>query len=107
MQNAQGLFDQVIKILIETYNTKKHNFFIHELIKALKIIYTNKTVFEEIMSRYYLENKNPFTTAYQSFMIDLNGNYMDIEEVFHQTATNLLYRLLKEHKTGNIYIVFD
>jgi len=107
MQNAQGLFDQVIKILIETYNTKKHNFFIHELIKALKIIYTNKTVFEEIMSRYYLENRNPFTTAYQSFMIDLNGNYMDIEEVFHQTATNLLYRLLKEHKTGNIYIVFD
>jgi len=107
MQNAQGLFDQVIKILIETYNTKKHNFFIHELIKALKIIYTNKTVFEEIMSRYYLDNRNPFTTAYQSFMIDLNGNYMDIEEVFHQTATNLLYRLLKEHKTGNIYIVFD
>jgi hypothetical protein len=107
MQNAQDLFDQVIKILIQTYNTKNHNFFIHELIKALKIIYTNKTVFEEIMSRYYLDNRNPFTTAYQSFMIDLNGNYMNLGEVFHETATNLLYRLLKEHKTGNIYIVFD
>ena len=107
MRNAHGLFDQIIKIILQIYNTKNHNFFIQELIKTLKSIYTNKRVFEEIMSMYYLDSRNPFTTAYQSFMIDLNGNDMDLEEVFHETATNLLYRLLKERKTGNIYIVYD
>ena len=64
-------------------------------------------LFEETLSCYYLDGRNPFTTAYQSFMINLNGNDMDLEEVFQETATNLLYRLLKERKSGNIYIVYD
>jgi len=107
MQNAHSLFDQVIKVLMETYNHKNHNTFIQELVKALKSIYTNKKLFQETLSCYYLDGRNPFTTAYQSFMINLNGNDMDIEEIFQETATNLLYRLLKERKSRNIYVVYD
>jgi len=31
---------------------------------------------------------------------------MDLEEVFQETATELLFRLLKERKSGDIYIVY-
>jgi len=106
MQNAHRLFDEVIKVLTETYNHKNHKFFIQELVKALKSIYTNKKLFQETLSCYYLDSRNPFTTAYQSFMINLNGNDMDLEEVFQETATELLFRLLKERKSGDIYIVY-
>ena len=106
MQDAHTLFDRIIKLILEIYNYRKDEFFIDEVVIAMKNIYPNKQVFRSIMEQYYSSDKNPFTTAYHEFMVSLNGNEFSLEETFRNTATNLLYRLLKEKWKKDIYVVF-
>ena len=75
------------------------------IINCMKILYTDKYIFEYVFSRYYSCSRNPFTTAYHEFM----NNYisgMDIDEIFEIIAKGILQRYIHERKSKNKYITF-
>ena len=101
---AYFLFDNIIHTLVDNYTHNFNEFYINEVVIAVKNIYIDKKLFKYIMEQYYSDSRNPFTTAYSQFMNKINQTPLD--ELFYDISRDILYRLIRENRADNDYIVF-
>ena len=104
MEEASILFHLIMDTIVETYTRSQDEFYINEVVLAIKNIYVDKDLFKYIMEQYYSDNRSPFINAYNDFMN--NFSCMDIEVLFYTISKGILYRLIREQRTNNEYIVY-
>ncbi len=104
MEKVYNIFTEILCVIVDDYTHQNHNYFVNEIVIAVKNVYSNKKIFKYVMERYYANHRNPFTTAYSQFMNNLG--VMTLDECINDISHGLLSRLLKEQQTGNEFVVF-
>ena len=98
MEAAFKKFDQFIDTLIGDYKFK-----LKKVKESLSKLSETPEKFKYVLERVYSDRRNPFTTSYHDFTININSG-MDIQEAIELLANEIITRRIQEKKYGKLVI---
>ena len=98
-------FERFLDSLTGKFKAKKlMHYLVKKLMYYLNVLLENSEIFKYILERVYSDPRNPFTTSYHDFILDINYG-MDTQEALEILAEAIINRRIQEQKY-NKFVVF-
>lgn len=98
-ERSYRLFDNLID------RNYRHLNSVDTITNVMKLIFKEQSLYKYIFEQYYSDNRSPFITAYYQTM-DYLQNGFDFDKTIQIVAKNILKRIFKEKRSGDIYLIY-